>query len=482
MPVEARVAGQYRLPSASVVRTGPVPDTWSFRPAWPEFTPCALRTQELPLTDWRTDWTSYALPAASTRKTGGPTCLDSGHQLECAWDTGKWAGYRSHAESGRLKHQGPPSVVSTLEDGVVLSPLFSSSMMSLLCRKPLCYVNRCQVLNTPLTDLDTTLPSTQPGKLMGDPVEDWLSSVDMRSLSKEWRKARIGTLADGPTIFCPLKGGLHIFNVYGYSSDKERAQELNREVCMEIFAAVAALGNRQIFILGDWNFEPDNFSIDLLNGGQVNRPLSEVLITPPTGGLQIDWILCSKALMPACGKEVEAGTKPDHVAISLDFRLELVSQGYRGQKSYETAERTKAQEVENEYARARRGHLASWSTALAARDVDALWELWCRASEQALGLPPNSRGRLLLGNQQLLEKVPDEEAIATAKQQDTVANLKVKLLDTGACTFFEWPAFLGVIPPTAEGQLTAIDEWVNSRKKRLQAERTANWRAYVKEM
>eukprot|EP00971_Amphidinium_carterae_P098918 1956244-Amphidinium_carterae.1 len=114
--------------------------------------------------------------------------------------------------------------------------------------------------------------------------------------------------------------------------------------------------------------------------------------------------------MPACGMEREAGTKPDHVAISLDFRLELVSQGYRGQKSYETAERTTAVEVEAEYVRATRGHLASWSTALAAKDVDMLWELWCRNSEQALGLPRESRGRLLLGHQQLLEKVPDEEA------------------------------------------------------------------------
>eukprot|EP00971_Amphidinium_carterae_P107661 2131812-Amphidinium_carterae.1 len=177
--------------------------------------------------------------------------------------------------------------------------------------------------------------------------------------------------------------------------------------------------------------------------------------------------------------EVEAGTKPDHVAMCLDFRLDLVSQGYRGQRSYETAERTTAQDVDNEYARAST-HLASWSTALAARDVDMLWELWCRASEQALGLPRDSRGRLLLSTQQLLEKVPDEEAVATAKQQDTVANLKVKLLDTGACTFFEWPAFLGTIPPTAEAQL--IDEWLSSRKKRLQAERTASWRAYVKDM
>eukprot|EP00971_Amphidinium_carterae_P108343 2145139-Amphidinium_carterae.3 len=108
----------------------------------------------------------------------------------------------------------------------------------------------------------------------------------------------------------PFEGGLHVFNVYGYSSDKDRAHELNREVCLEIFA-VAALGNRQIFILGHWNFEPDNFPIDLLNGGQVNRPLS--------AELQIDWILCSEVFLPACGMELETGKKPDHVAISLDF-------------------------------------------------------------------------------------------------------------------------------------------------------------------
>eukprot|EP00971_Amphidinium_carterae_P059957 1186225-Amphidinium_carterae.1 len=119
-----------------------------------------------------------------------------------------------------------------------------------------------------------------------------------------------------------------------------------------------------------------------------------------------------------------------------------------GEKSYETAERTSAQEVEVEYTRARREHLASWSTALAARDVDQLWELWCRAAETALGLPTLSRGRLLLGNQQLLEFFfkrcqTRKPLLRPCKQQDTVANLKVKLLDTGACTFFEWPAFLG---------------------------------------
>eukprot|EP00971_Amphidinium_carterae_P106290 2105301-Amphidinium_carterae.1 len=80
-----------------------------------------------------------------------------------------------------------------------------------------------------------------------------------------------------------------------------------------------------------------------------------------------------------------------------------------------------------------------WGTALAAKDVDQLWDIWCRSTEIALGLPANSRGRLLLSQQELVEKVPDDEGVATAQQQDTVVTLKRKLLDTGACTFFEWP-------------------------------------------
>eukprot|EP00971_Amphidinium_carterae_P085894 1699345-Amphidinium_carterae.1 len=115
--------------------------------------------------------------------------------------------------------------------------------------------------------------------------------------------------------------------------------------------------------------------------------------------------------MPACGMELDTGKKPDHVAISLEFRLELVSQGYRGQKSYETAERTDAQEVDEAYGQARQRHLTRWSTALAAQDVDQLWDLWCRAAEQALGLPTLSRGTLLLGNQQLLEKTPQTKKL-----------------------------------------------------------------------
>eukprot|EP00971_Amphidinium_carterae_P159913 3170295-Amphidinium_carterae.3 len=72
----------------------------------------------------------------------------------------------------------------------------------------------------------------------------------------------------------------------------------------------------------------------------------------------------------------------------MEFRCDLVSQGYMGQKSYETGERTDTLEITVEYQKQRDKHLARWSSsrsALMRQDVDTLWQLWCRASEQALG-------------------------------------------------------------------------------------------------
>eukprot|EP00971_Amphidinium_carterae_P074282 1467989-Amphidinium_carterae.1 len=72
-----------------------------------------------------------------------------------------------------------------------------------------------------------------------------------------------------------------------------------------------------IFILGNCNFPPDDFPIDLLQGGEVNRPLSTVTYTSPQG--------------------------------ELEFDLDFVSQGYMGQSSYETAERTDPLVIAVEY-------------------------------------------------------------------------------------------------------------------------------------
>eukprot|EP00971_Amphidinium_carterae_P081146 1605190-Amphidinium_carterae.1 len=136
--------------------------------------------------------------------------------------------------------------------------------------------------------------------------------------------------------------------------------------------------NRKIFILGDWNSAPDFFPIDLLNGVQVNRLLSclsSVNYTSPQGEVHTDWILCSKALLPACGLEEETDKKPDHVAFKMEFQLDLVSPGYMGQKSYEIGERIDPLVVAVEYQKQRDKQHARWSTALMWQEVDELWQL-----------------------------------------------------------------------------------------------------------
>eukprot|EP00971_Amphidinium_carterae_P273874 5435594-Amphidinium_carterae.1 len=70
----------------------------------------------------------------------------------------------------------------------------------------------------------------------------------------------------------PYEGGLHVYNVYGYDSTDKQAPELNREILLEVMGSVASLGKRPILLGGDWNFEPDNFPIDLVHGASVQRP------------------------------------------------------------------------------------------------------------------------------------------------------------------------------------------------------------------
>eukprot|EP00971_Amphidinium_carterae_P347326 6489264-Amphidinium_carterae.1 len=130
----------------------------------------------------------------------------------------------------------------------------------------------------------------------------------------------------------------------------------------------------------------------------------------------------------------------------MEFQLDLVSQGYMGQKSYETAEKTDTLEIAIEYQKQRDQHLARWSSALMREDVDMLWQLRCRSAEQALGLPPLSRGKLTLSKPQLLEQPLDEEAVAAAKQHDQVTDLR--------------------------RALGHRDAWVTGKKKKEQAERT----------
>eukprot|EP00971_Amphidinium_carterae_P288478 5727854-Amphidinium_carterae.1 len=59
----------------------------------------------------------------------------------------------------------------------------------------------------------------------------------------------------------------------------------------EFFGPVATLENRKMPIYRGSNFEPDELPIDLVNGGQANRPISDVVGTSPWEEVQLSyWI------------------------------------------------------------------------------------------------------------------------------------------------------------------------------------------------
>eukprot|EP00971_Amphidinium_carterae_P010407 205460-Amphidinium_carterae.1 len=107
-------------------------------------------------------------------------------------------------------------------------------------------------------------------------------------------------------------------------------QKKNRALCVEVLGSVSSLGQRQILIAGDWNFEPCEMPIDLILGSQVVRPLSDEAATAPKGEeVKLDWFLTYKTFAPACGMEEAKDLKPDHVAVRFLLKLERFSPGFR---------------------------------------------------------------------------------------------------------------------------------------------------------
>eukprot|EP00971_Amphidinium_carterae_P280061 5559698-Amphidinium_carterae.3 len=130
-----------------------------------------------------------------------------------------------------------------------------------------------------------------------------------------------------------------------------------------------------------------------------------------------------KILAPACGQEEATELKPDHVAVRLPLQLEGLSSGFRGQAVYEEPQFTEPREVEPRYqaaqvqAAARANHAGAWIPAKQELNTAELWRLWCTFSEEAIGLPAGSRGRLLLAQRKKTAPAPEDEALAAAKQQ-----------------------------------------------------------------
>eukprot|EP00971_Amphidinium_carterae_P208451 4135785-Amphidinium_carterae.2 len=116
-----------------------------------------------------------------------------------------------------------------------------------------------------------------------DQVEVWLLSAGWRRPCSEWKKGNTGMLEDGRTICYRMR--------MDYTSLLVMCMDTAQMIPWPTLnSAVAALGNRKIFTLGDWNFEPDELPMDLVQGSQVNPPLSDVEFTSPTRKVKLDWL------------------------------------------------------------------------------------------------------------------------------------------------------------------------------------------------
>eukprot|EP00971_Amphidinium_carterae_P244890 4862168-Amphidinium_carterae.2 len=289
MPVESAEAERCHLLSASFVTTGSVFGTWQYQPVWPETTQFVRHIRS-----WSTAPKQTSPTSANTGSVLPATCgFGLGYRpLHCSTARGlpfgkhcfhwlPWNFSASQLLCTRLLGWFPP----TCRIGEAVKP-----------GPTICSVNPGGwSLVEPVLNLKHDIVAVQETFVLRDKVNGAKFVADRLGYYSSFTPARKteGRPSGGLALLCrqaqplqrmekgthwelgrwahhllPFEGGLHIFNVYGYSSDKERAQELNREVCLEIFAAVAALGNRQVFILGDWNFEPDDFPIDLVHGGQ----------------------------------------------------------------------------------------------------------------------------------------------------------------------------------------------------------------------
>eukprot|EP00971_Amphidinium_carterae_P345785 6486915-Amphidinium_carterae.2 len=71
---------------------------------------------------------------------------------------------------------------------------------------------------------------------------------------------------------------LHVINLYGWVDD----DLATRQVLLEVTERTAELLGSHVLVGGDWNLEPEEFPIDLLQGAGLHRPLARPGASAPT--------------------------------------------------------------------------------------------------------------------------------------------------------------------------------------------------------
>eukprot|EP00971_Amphidinium_carterae_P113463 2247923-Amphidinium_carterae.1 len=108
---------------------------------------------------------------------------------------------------------------------------------------------------------------------------------------------------------------LHSINLYGWVDD----EHATRALILEVAACAAELAGSRLLVGGDWNLEPDEFPIDLVQGSGLHRPLARPGASAPQGIRRLDWFLASTNLLPSVGWEEVTGYKPDHYAVGIEI-------------------------------------------------------------------------------------------------------------------------------------------------------------------
>eukprot|EP00971_Amphidinium_carterae_P306745 6096000-Amphidinium_carterae.1 len=72
---------------------------------------------------------------------------------------------------------------------------------------------------------------------------------------------------------------------------------------MEVAGRAAELPGSLVLVGGDWNLEPNEFPIHLVQGSGLHRPLARPGATAPQGPRRLDWFLASTGLLPNAGWE-----------------------------------------------------------------------------------------------------------------------------------------------------------------------------------
>ena len=121
---------------------------------------------------------------------------------------------------------------------------------------------------------------------------------------------------------------LHVFNVYGWPAGTPDQAARQSALWVEIFAAIAGLGNAPWVAGGDWNAEPHEIWAHVLEprvGGYLPGPaLRQPTCFPASGeARELDFLLISRSLAH-CVVDYETGQPgqfPVHCGVKLTLHL-----------------------------------------------------------------------------------------------------------------------------------------------------------------